>query len=128
MVAKLVSQEFPKSSRVRKQADFDAVYRDSVHAADDVLVVQAVRNGQKTTRLGLSIGRRVGNAVVRNRWKRAIREVFRKSVLEFPVGIDIVVRPRKGAELNYAAIERSLPRLVARIAKKLGMKTKAQQE
>ena len=128
MVTKLVSQEFPKSSRVRKQADFDAVYRDSVHAADDVLVVQAVRNGQKTTRLGLSIGRRVGNAVVRNRWKRAIREVFRKSVLEFPVGIDIVVRPRKGAELNYAAIERSLPRLVARIAKKLGMKTKAQQE
>ena len=128
MVAKLVSQEFPKSSRVRKQADFDAVYRDSVHAADDVLVVQAVRNGQKTTRLGLSIGRRVGNAVVRNRWKRAIREVFRKSVLEFPVGIDIVVRPRKGAELNYAAIERSLPRLVARIAKKLGMKTKAEQE
>ena len=123
-----MSQEFPKSSRVRKQADFDAVYRDSVHAADDVLVVQAVRNGQKTTRLGLSIGRRVGNAVVRNRWKRAIREVFRKSVLEFPVGIDIVVRPRKGAELNYAAIERSLPRLVARIAKKLGMKTKAQQE
>ena len=128
MVAKLVSQEFPKSSRVRKQADFDAVYRDSVHAADDVLVVQAVRNGRKTTRLGLSIGRKVGNAVVRNRWKRAIREVFRKSVQQFPVGIDIVVRPRKGAELSYAAIERSLPRLVARIGKKLGMETKAQQE
>ena len=128
MVAKLVSQEFPKSSRVRKQADFDAVYRDSVHAADDVLVVQAVSNGQEKTRLGLSIGRKVGNAVVRNRWKRAIREVFRKSVQQFPVGIDIVVRPRKGAELSYAAIERSMPRLVARIAKKLGMKTKAQQE
>ena len=128
MVTKLVSQEFPKSSRVRKQADFDAVYRDSVHAADDVLVVQAVSNGQEKTRLGLSIGRKVGNAVVRNRWKRAIREVFRKSVQQFPVGIDIVVRPRKGAELSYAAIERSMPRLVARIAKKLGMKTKAQQE
>ena len=128
MVTKLVSQEFPKSSRVRKQADFDAVYRDSVHAADDVLVVQAVSNGQEKTRLGLSIGRKVGNAVVRNRWKRAIREVFRKSVQQFPMGIDIVVRPRKGAELSYAAIERSLPRLVARIAKKLGMKTKAQQE
>lgn len=128
MVTKLVSQEFPKSSRVRKQADFDAVYRDSVHAADDVLVVQAVSNGQKKTRLGLSIGRKVGNAVVRNRWKRAIREVFRKSVQQFPVGIDIVIRPRKGAELSYAAIERSMPRLVARIAKKLGMKTKAQQE
>ena len=128
MVTKLVSQEFPKSSRVRKQADFDAVYRDSVHAADDVLVVQAVSNGQEKTRLGLSIGRKVGNAVVRNRWKRAIREVFRKSVQQFPVGIDIVVRPRKDAELSYAAIERSMPRLVARIAKKLGMKTKAQQE
>ena len=128
MVANFVSQEFPKSSRVRKQADFDAVYRDAVHAADDVLVAQAVRNGLERTRLGLSIGRKVGNAVVRNRWKRAIREVFRKSVHQFPVGLDIVVRPRKGAELSYAAVERSLPRLVARIAKKLPKQPKAPQE
>ena len=125
MVAELVNQEFPKSARVRKQADFDAVYRDAVHAADDVLVAQAVRNGKERTRLGLSIGRKVGNAVVRNRWKRAIREVFRKSVQQFPVGLDIVVRPRKGAELSYAAVERSLPRLVARIVKKLPKQVKA---
>lgn len=128
MVAELVNQEFPKSARVRKQADFDAVYRDAVHAADDVLVAQAVRNGKERTRLGLSIGRKVGNAVVRNRWKRAIREVFRKSVQQFPVGLDIVVRPRKGAELSYAAVERSLPRLVARIVKKLPKQVKAPQE
>ena len=125
MVAELVNQEFPKSARVRKQADFDAVYRDAVHAADDVLVAQAVRNGKERTRLGLSIGRKVGNAVVRNRWKRAIREVFRKSVQQFPVGLDIVVRPRKRAELSYAAVERSLPRLVARIVKKLPKQVKA---
>ena len=93
-----------------------------------MLVAQAVRNGKERTRLGLSIGRKVGNAVVRNRWKRAIREVFRKSVQQFPVGLDIVVRPRKGAELSYAAVERSLPRLVARIVKKLPKQVKAPQE
>ena len=119
-----LSQEFPRSLRVRKQAEFDAVYRDSAHAADNVLVVQGSYNGLETTRLGLSIGRKVGNAVTRNRWKRTIREVFRKAHSQLPEGIDIVVRPRKGAELSYAAVARSLPRLVERVAKKLAKQSK----
>jgi len=115
----MTDQRFPKSVRVRKQSEFDRVHGSNVFVADNVLVVKASRNGLDVTRLGLSVGRRVGNAVVRNRWKRRIREAFRKQRLELPVGMDLVVRPRIGADCDYAAIFRSLPRLAARLENKL---------
>ena len=73
------SARFPKSARVRKQDDFVRVYSTNAYAADGVLVVQVGKNTEdENCRLGLSVSRKVGNAVVRNRWKRLIREVFRK--------------------------------------------------
>lgn len=112
-------QSFPKSVRLCKQADFDSVYRSNWFAADDVLVIKAVRNELGVTRLGLSISRKVGNAVVRNRWKRAIREAFRRQRLELPVGLDLVVRPKKGAVCDQLAIARSIDRLSRRLEKKI---------
>ena len=110
---------FPKSRRLLKQPQFDAVYAASEFAADDVLVATARRNGLAMTRLGLSVSKKVGNAVVRNRWKRAIRESFRLQQHDLPTGIDVVVRPRKGAAPDSAAIMRSLPRLLQRLDRKL---------
>ena len=69
-------------------------------------------------RLGLSISKRVGNAPTRNRWKRLIREVFRKNRHSFPP-VDIVARPKKGATADYRAIWVSLPILVSRALRKL---------
>lgn len=114
-----VGEEFPKRVRLRRQADFDAVYRAETYAADDVLVVQARQNGLNVTRLGLSVSKRVGNAATRNRWKRTIREVFRKCRHNLPVGMDLIFRPKKGATLSYAAVQRSLPRLVSRVDKRI---------
>jgi ribonuclease P protein component len=110
---------FPKTIRLRRQAEFDAVYKSKVFAADDVLVSNGAANGLPLTRLGLSVSRKVGNAVVRNRWKRCIREAFRQLQHELPPGIDIVIRPRKGAACDYDSIRQSLEQLTRRIAKKL---------
>ena len=84
-----------------------------------MLVIRGRANNLSQTRLGLSIGKRVGNAVVRNRWKRLIREAFRKQVGELPAGLDLVVRPRKGAHCEYRAIARSIGRLVLRLNQKI---------
>ena len=115
----MTDQRFPKSVRVLRQAEFDLVYQGSVFAADDVLVIRARRNEIGVTRLGLSVSRKVGNAVVRNHWKRRIREAFRKQRLQMPVGMDLVVRPKKGATCNYTAIHRSIGRLAQRLDKNL---------
>ncbi len=111
--------QFARAQRVRRQADFDRIYRRNVYAADDTLVVQGCESGTTSSRLGLSVSRRVGNAVVRNRWKRRIREAFRQQQAVLPAGLDLVVRPRRGAKLSFEAIKRSLPQLAQRIDRQL---------
>ena len=104
-----------RHQRLRGKRAFARVFREGAHAADAVLVVLALPNDVSWTRLGVSIPRRVGNAVTRNRWKRWIREAFRLSQHDLPSGLDLVVRPRKGAQGDAAQVRRSLPKL-ARIA------------
>lgn len=110
---------FPKNHHLRNDADFQRVYAARVYAADEVLVVNGCQNGLAHPRLGLSVSRKVGNAVVRNAWKRRIREAFRLSREVLPAGVDLVVRPQKEAVLEFHAIAKSLPELAARIARKL---------
>lgn len=110
---------FRPADRVRRQADFDRVFRARCYAADQTLVVQACANGLPYTRLGLSISRRVGNAVLRNRWKRLIREVFRLHRSELPCGLDLVARPRRGAQPSFALVRQSLPRLGRRLQRQM---------
>src|SRR5262245_13236234 len=114
-----MSEAFPKSAHLRKPAEFDRVYNVNVYATDAVLVVNAATNELGITRLGLSISRKYGPAVVRNRWKRLIREAFRKVRSDLPAGLELVIRPKRGAESVYADVAQSLPQLVARVAKRL---------
>ena len=114
-----MNERFPKQARLRTQTDFDGVYQAEYFAADNVLVIRANRNGTNRSRLGLSVSRKVGNAVVRNRWKRSIRESFRLLQTELPPGLDLVVRPKKDAKCDSKAIRRSLPRLCQRLDKKI---------
>jgi ribonuclease P protein component len=111
--------KFGKELRLRKPAEFDRVYKARVYAADDVLVINGDASGLAYSRLGLSVSKKVGNAMVRNRWKRLIREAFRLSHEQLPPGLDLVVRPQKNAAADFEAISRSLPALAARLARRL---------
>src|SRR5687768_18528321 len=98
------AHSFSREMRIRKAAEFDRIYKTRIFAADDVLVINGAASGLPHARLGLSVSRKVGNAVVRNRWKRLIREAFRLSKADLPSGIDLIVRPQKDAVAELAAI------------------------
>jgi ribonuclease P protein component len=122
---------FPKRQRIRRSDDFTAIIRSGAYAADDVLVVNVRRivvsgadnrplaTDVQESRLGITIARKTGPAVVRNRWKRWIREAFRTQRTELPLGIDIIVRPKRGADGDFAAVAKSLGSTVRRAVKKL---------
>ena len=110
-----VHRRFTRADRIIRQADFDRIHASRFFGADEVLVVKAARNNRGGNRLGLAVSRRVGNAVVRNRWKRLIREAFRQLNPQLPTGWDLVVRPRRGAVPRSGPVARSLERLVQRI-------------
>ncbi len=111
---------FSRLDRIRRQFDFDRVFAARSSAADRVLVVRCCPNGLDRARLGLSVSRKVGGAVVRNRWKRLIREAFRHQRDRMPGGFDYVVLPRRGATPDFRSISNSLPSLARKIAKHRG--------
>ena len=104
--------------RLKKLADFQQVFKRRLSASDEFVIVYAAANGLAHPRLGLSVSRKVGNAVKRNRWKRLLREAFRLQFAKLPSGVDLVIVPRTEAEPNLKAIELSLVRLGGRAAKR----------
>jgi ribonuclease P protein component len=107
-----------RRARITRSGDFDAVYRRGRSAANRHLVVYAFsrddRPGDAPARLGLSVSRKVGGAVERNRVKRVLREQFAAIAPGLPGGIDVVVIARPGAA-EYVE-ERGSAALGARLA------------
>jgi ribonuclease P protein component len=105
---------FPKSHRLRSPAEFDAVYNHKLSRADGTLVIYFKPNGLPHARLGLSVSRKCGPAVVRNRLKRLYREAFRRLGPELPP-YDLVLIPRRRPEPTLHEVLQSLGTLTARM-------------
>jgi len=91
---------FPSRSRVRKRVEFLKIQDNGLRVSTPrfVLILSASAAPHSEPRLGITASRRVGNAVVRSRAKRLIREAFRATRALWPAGIDLVVIVKRSTE------------------------------
>jgi ribonuclease P protein component len=110
---------FSKADRLRSSTDFKRVYDRKCSASNPCLIVYASANDLGRLRIGLSVSRKVGNAVARNRFKRLYREAVRLSRHELASSLDLVLIPRSAREPTLIEVQQSLRELVPIVAKRL---------
>ena len=97
-------------------------------AADGTLVVYACENGLPYSRVGLSVAKKFGAAVRRNRIRRLMREAYRLSKDELPAGYDFVMIPRPLDNYTLESFEASLEKLAHQAVRKILKDAQAAQE
>ncbi|NJP38850.1 ribonuclease P protein component [Alkalicoccus luteus] len=107
-----------KENRLQKNEDFQTVFRSGSSAANRQFVVyQLRRDAQEHIRIGLSVSRKLGNAVRRNRIKRLMKEALRPMVADLKQNCDVVIIARKpAADMELDEMKKSL-RHVMKVAK-----------
>ena len=95
---------------------FRRLYRKGNSAANKYLVIYCRRNGSQENRIGLTVSAKLGHAVVRNRVRRRLREIYRLHEGQFQPGWDLVVVARSRAvDAPYASLERAYLSLAGRL-------------
>jgi ribonuclease P protein component len=101
---------------LKKNHDFKLVYNAKKSFANRLLVIYYLPNGRDFNRLGLSVSKKVGNSVTRNRIKRLIRESYRLNEDSIKKGYDIIVIARINAKKSdYKSINSALVHLIKKV-------------
>jgi len=108
----LIQSNFMKYGKLKRSWQFERVYRDGNKYSDKLFVIYVLHNNTHEVRIGLTVTKKVGKSVQRNRIKRVVREVFRLLRAIMP-GNDIVVVARKSTvNLNYLQAQGSINSLL----------------
>ena len=100
---------FPWRYRIVRASDYQSIYGTGQKVHAERFVLYGRENSLDHSRLGMTVSRRVGKAVVRNRVKRLLREIFRKSADHIPNHFDFVVNAKRGcATADYRALRAEL--------------------
>ncbi|MEQ1948491.1 MAG: ribonuclease P protein component [Bryobacteraceae bacterium] len=106
----------PPGSRIQRSVEFKAVYENGHRLSGPLFAAFCLPHRaeeRSTARLGLTVPRAIGGAVVRNRIKRRFRELFRVHRSELGPQWDIVINPRKAAvDASFEQIERSFRKVI----------------
>ena len=97
------------SESLKKNRDFQVVYKSGRSYANKYLVMYIMENHQNKNRLGISVSKKVGNSVVRHHITRLVRESYRLHEEIFNSGLDIVVIARNNAaSVSYHEVESAM--------------------
>ncbi len=113
-----------KTVSLKENHLFRRAYNRGKSAADSRLALYVRRNGSRHNRLGLTVSTKVGGAVVRNRVRRRLREIYRLNEERLGGGWDVVVVARmRSADSGYHQLERSFLKLADKLDLLRGEKT-----
>ncbi len=106
----------PKDQRLTRTSDYARVRREGRSKAHPLLILAVAPNGSDTTRVGLTVGKKIGSAVARNRVKRVLRAATRERLTRLRPGYDVVLIGRPdaagaGLEPLGAALDQLLRRV-----------------
>jgi ribonuclease P protein component len=121
----MANERFPKRMRLLRASEFERVFAARSSAGDAWVVLYGAVNELGHPRLGLTVSRKVGGAVARNRWKRLLREAFRLKQHELP-SLDLICIPRASSNPQLGPLLESLPALATRIQRQLQQRHEGQ--
>ncbi|MGH9864317.1 MAG: ribonuclease P protein component [Candidatus Acidiferrales bacterium] len=108
-------RNLPREWRLVRRSEFEAVYREGRRRSNATFLIFLRANGLERDRFGMSVKKALGNAVVRNRIRRRIREVLRLHREEILPGWDVVIHPSRSVEtLEFTKLETELLALLPR--------------
>ncbi len=113
------SRKFPRSSRLLKHADFQAVYQQGKkHFSGNVTVYYRERGDQAGPRVGFTVGKVLGGAVQRNRIRRRMRAAVQRRLAQLARSLDVVLHPRKSVlDLEFAKLDAEVEQVFAVLQK-----------
>ncbi len=107
-----------QAERLKKNEDFKKIYARGKSVVTPYLVLYFMRNGTGQNRLGISVSKKVGNSVVRNRAKRLIREAFRLTPITLKSGLDMVLIARvRMNQADFKTTEKHMSQVLNKVRK-----------
>ncbi|HEX9255292.1 MAG TPA: ribonuclease P protein component [Candidatus Angelobacter sp.] len=120
--SKKVSQSFPRDARLLKHADFQAVYKNGrKHFSGNMTAFYRQADRDAGPRVGFTVGKVLGGAVVRNRIRRRMRAAVRQHLRELAAPLDLVLHPRKSVlTLKFAQLDAEIEQVFAAVQRGKG--------
>ncbi len=108
--------DMERTSSLKKNYEFRRLYYNGKNAAGSRLVLYVRPNRTETNRLGITVGTKLGKAVVRNRVRRRIREIYRLNEARLARGRDLVVVARsRSVDAKFREMEEEFLRLAGKL-------------
>ena len=102
--------------RIKKEYEFNNVIKSGKYLKNSCYIIYYKKNNKNTSRFGISVGKKLGNAVFRNLYKRRIRNIINTSKKNYQNGIDYIIIMRKGCiDIPFKDMENNLNNLMISI-------------
>jgi len=124
------SFKFPRSSRLLKHADFQAVYRQGrKHFSGNMTAFYRESSGPDSPRVGFTVGKVLGGAVERNRIRRRMRAAVQRHLAELARPLDVVLHPKKSVlQMKFAQLDAEIGHVFAAIQLEKAPRDRAQRK